>query len=162
MSRRVASVALWLVLASGIVAAVAAALVDLSADNAPSTQGGGGRDSPGEAPAVLSADSLTRVLMASDPFRVARRAAAVPFDPDRSAQGEAGLLVPRPALVLRGIVLGDTARALIEGVPGTGTGRLVRVGEVIAGLRVQSVSAASVRVTGFDTTWVLTLKRGNP
>jgi len=35
---------------------------------------------------------------------------------------------------------------------------VVRVGDVVAGLRVQSIGRAQVRIVGMDTTWVLKVR----
>lgn len=163
MRLRVATIVLWMALLLGIVAAAGAARMDLAAGVEPAARPPGGSRARSGSPASLRSDSLARVVAAGDPFRVARRAAAVAFDPRREMQVvEEAEAPPRPVLVLRGIILSDSAHALIEGFPGIEGGRLVHVGETVAGVRVRSVSAMAVRLTGLDTAWVLTLGRLNP
>jgi hypothetical protein len=48
--------------------------------------------------------------------------------------------------------------AAIEGLPGIEGGRLLRVGEQLAGYRVASIEGGRVRVVGQDTVWVLMLR----
>jgi hypothetical protein len=72
------------------------------------------------------------------------------------------LTVPRPQLVLHGLITGDTMRALIEGLPGSSGSRVVRVGDVVGGLRVATIAGGSVRIIGMDTTWILRLRRAEP
>jgi hypothetical protein len=69
---------------------------------------------------------------------------------------------PKPILTLRGIVWADSARALVEGFPGTQAMRAVRTGDVVGGLRIAGIGRRSVRVIGMDTTWLLTLQRTRP
>ncbi|MBX6330548.1 MAG: hypothetical protein IRY91_01740, partial [Gemmatimonadaceae bacterium] len=66
---------------------------------------------------------------------------------------------PKPALALAGLVGGPPWAALLDGVPGRDGTVLVHVGDTLGPLRVRSVSAAGVTISGMDTTWHLTLKR---
>jgi hypothetical protein len=112
--------------------------------------------------AVLRAvrpDSLVAALIGKDPFRVARRPAAVLYDPVRLVQ-PATPPAPKPMLVLAGIVWdnGNDPTALVEGFPGTDGPRPVREGETIAGLRVRTIKQDRVVIAGLDTTWTLTVR----
>jgi hypothetical protein len=61
-------------------------------------------------------------------------------------------------LVLVGLVDGSPATAVIEGFPGVEGARLVRVGDVIAGVRVAAIGSRTVRLAGMDTVWTLTVR----
>jgi hypothetical protein len=65
---------------------------------------------------------------------------------------------PKPTLVLVGIVAGLDPTAVIEGFPGIEGSRVVRVGDVVAALRVRSIGPIGVRITGMDTVWTLTVR----
>lgn len=103
------------------------------------------------------AESLTRVVITRDVFRVGRRAAAVLYDPMRAVQPVADAM-PKPVLTLVGLVAGSEPAALVEGFPGIQGTRVVRVGDVVAGLRVRSISGMAVRIAGMDTVWTLTVR----
>jgi hypothetical protein len=49
--------------------------------------------------------------------------------------------------------------ALLDGVPGKSGSVLVHAGDTLAGLRVRSLGPNGITITGFDTTWKLTLKK---
>jgi len=103
------------------------------------------------------AESLTRVVVARDAFRVGRRTALVPFDPMRGAEPVVEA-APKPVLTVVGVVAGRESAALLEGFPGIEGTRVVRVGDVVAGLRVRSISRMAVRIAGMDTVWTLTVR----
>jgi hypothetical protein len=107
----------------------------------------------------LEPDSLAYSLVARDPFHVTRRPSNVVYDPLRLAQ-PASPPAPKPALVLVGIVWdsGRDPTALVEGLPGADGPRPVRSGEMIAGIRVKTIKADRVVITGLDTTWTLTVR----
>jgi len=104
-------------------------------------------------------DSFVAALIGKDPFRVARRPAAVLYDPVRLAQ-PATPPPPRPTLALSGIVWdnGKDPTALVEGLPGADGPRPMRQGETIAGLHVKTIRPDRVVITGLDTTWTLTVR----
>lgn len=104
-------------------------------------------------------DSLAAAMAVRDPFRFTHRPAAVAYDPLRSAEQTAPA-APKPVLQLAGIVWegGRDPTALIEGFPGIEGVRVVKVGDLVAGLRVQRISGDFVRITGMDTTWVLKVR----
>ena len=104
-------------------------------------------------------DSLTAAAAGKAPFRASRAAPRVRYDVERpviagAVTAPAG---PRPVLAVSGIAWGGTARAsaVIEGLPGSEGARVVRAGEVVAGLRVRRIQPNLVIVTATDTTWTL-------
>jgi hypothetical protein len=92
-----------------------------------------------------------------DPFRLGRRPAPVPYDPIHGGQPPAPG-VAKPVLALVGIVVGADPTAIVEGFPGVEGARVVRTGDVVAGLRVARIGAREVTVVGMDTTWTLTVR----
>jgi hypothetical protein len=61
-------------------------------------------------------------------------------------------------LALVGLVAGIEASAVIEGLPGIEGARVVRVGDVVAGLRVKQIVSDRVTIVGMDTTWILRVR----
>ena len=104
------------------------------------------------------ADSLARVAVSRDAFRSARRAAVIAYDPQRAAAPADVDQAPKPVLALVGLVAGAEATAVIEGFPGIEGARIVRVGDVVAGLRVKQVVSDRVTIVGMDTTWILKVR----
>lgn len=108
-------------------------------------------------------DSALQAVVGRDLFRADRRPAVTRYDPAGMNTGPGVPSAPvRPVLRLRGIMLTDTARALVEGFPATEGGRLVRVGESVAGLRVMAITRLQVRVGTADTSWTLTIQGHSP
>jgi hypothetical protein len=103
------------------------------------------------------AESLARVVVTKDLFRADRRPAGVPYDPSRG-----GVPLPdgppKPQLVLTGVVWGDQPEAVVEGLPATMGPRVVRVGDVVAGVTIKEIERDRLVATGFDTTWTLTVR----
>jgi len=104
----------------------------------------------------ISTDSVAAIA-SRDPFRIGRRPALPAYDPLRLAEQQAPPPL-RPPLLLVGIIDGSSPSAVIEGFPGVDGARVVRVGDVVAGLAVKKVSNGQVVVTGMDTTWVLQVR----
>jgi len=105
------------------------------------------------------ADSLAALVQAGDVFRLGHRAAPVRYDPAAGTGPQQWSPPPsRPALRLVGLVAGAVPVAAIEGLPGIEGGRLLKVGEQLAGYRVTSIEGGRVRIAGQDTVWVLTLR----
>jgi hypothetical protein len=108
-------------------------------------------------------ESLAAAAAARDPFRASRAPAPVPFDPDRAA--DAPPTPPRPSLpplTLVGVALGTEPAALIDGLPGTETTRVLRLGESFAGYTVRRIEETRVLITGPDTTWTLRVRGAQP
>ena len=107
----------------------------------------------------VATDSLNAATVARDPFRLTRRPSAVTYDPLRLAEQTAAP-TPKPALQLVGIVWegGGDPTALVEGLPGVEGLRIMKVGDVVAGLRVRSITIDAVRIVGMDTVWVLKVR----
>lgn len=107
-------------------------------------------------------DSLTAAAAGKAPFRASRAAPRVRYDAERPvmAGAVAAPRGPRPVLAVSGIAWGGTARAsaVIEGLPGSEGARVVRAGEVVAGLRVRRIQPDLVIVTAKDTTWTLRVR----
>lgn len=104
-------------------------------------------------------DSIAAATAARDPFRLTRQPSNVGYDPLRLTEHLAPS-APKPPLQLAGIVWegGRDPTALVEGLPGIEGVRVVRVGDLVAGLRIRSITADGVRIVGMDTTWVLKLR----
>lgn len=102
-------------------------------------------------------DSLGHVVVARDPFRVARRPAPTAYNPIAAATPEAPP-APKPVLALTGIVWGEVPEAVLEGLPGTDGPRVVRRGETVAGFRIRAIERSHVIVAGLDTVWTLTVR----
>lgn len=103
-------------------------------------------------------DSLARLAVSRDVFRSARRAPSVAYDPQRTAAPVEASQPPKPVLALLGLVVGAEATAVIEGFPGVEGARVVRVGDVVSGIRVQGIARNQVRLVGMDTVWVLQVR----
>lgn len=101
-------------------------------------------------------DSVAAIV-SRDPFRIGRLPAITAYDPVRLAQPVAPP-PPRPQLALFGVVQGSEPSAVIEGLPGVEGSRVVRVGDVIAGLRIKQIGTNRVVIVGMDTTWVLEVR----
>lgn len=121
---------------------------------------------PGEVPQP-DPDSLLAAserVATSDPFRLDRRPADVPFGTQAAASTPPvpGPNAARPNLSLSGLVGGPQWVALIDGVPGHEGSVLLRVGDTLGGIQVRAVTATTATISGFDTTWKLTVKRPWP
>ena len=113
------------------------------------------------APAADSARRITpesvTAIASRDPFRIGRRPVLPAYDPLRLTEQQAPP-PPRPRLVLVGVVSGGEPSAVIEGLPGVEGSRVVRVGDVIAGLQIKQIANNRVVIAGMDTTWVLEVR----
>ena len=105
-----------------------------------------------------AADSFARVAVSRDVFRFGRRAPAVAYDPQRAAAPALASQPPKPVLALLGLVAGAEPTAVIEGLPGVEGARVVRVGDAVAGIKVQLIAGDHVRLVGMDTVWVLRVR----
>ena len=96
-----------------------------------------------------------------DAFRLSNRPASVTFEstliPITGPQHTTRAPVLRPALAVRAIVGGPPWSAVMDGIPGQPPNTVVTAGSVFDSIRIVSISADSVIVEGFDTTWHLAL-----
>jgi hypothetical protein len=102
-----------------------------------------------------SIDAASRAVIETDPFRFARRPAAIAYRPDLEGLAPPPR-PPKPVLGLSGVV-GNAA--LIDGIPGHAATSIVRVGDTLGGLRIRRIGRDTVVVSGADTTWRLTVRR---
>jgi hypothetical protein len=103
-------------------------------------------------------DSLARVAVSRDVFRSTRRSATVAYDPQRQAVPIETYRAPKPSLTLVGLLAGLEPTAVIQGIPSVEGDRVVRVGDVFAGLLVKQIVSDRVVIVGMDTTWVLRVR----
>lgn len=101
------------------------------------------------------AGELARRITASDPFRVDRRPADVPFGSD-PVQPVDPVLTARPPLVVG--ILGPPWRAALEGIPGREGSMLVAAGDTLNGWRVVAVRRDSVVIEAPNITWRLAVR----
>jgi len=113
---------------------------------------------PSAALSSYPVDSLARVAVSRDVFRSGRRPGSVAYDPQRAAAPVEVTQPPKPVLTLLGLVAGAEPTAVIEGLPGVEGSRVVRVGDAVAGIKVQSIAGDHVRLVGMDTVWVLRVR----
>jgi hypothetical protein len=102
--------------------------------------------------------TMSNVIVTADLFRLARRPAAILYGADPMVISTVAPVPPKPRLTVSGILGGPPWDALLDGIPGTTTGVLVREGDTLSGLRIRRVTRDSVEVSGRDTTWHLGLK----
>ena len=151
------AIGLWLLVVTGLGAVIWGARAPL----APATRAATAalRPPASPSPGPYPSDSLRAVVEAGDLFRVDRRPAVVPYDPDRAgATSPPPTASTKPALSLDGIVWGEVPEAIIEGLPGTDGPRVLRLGEAWSGLRVRVIEPGRVIVAGMDTSWTLTVR----
>lgn len=103
------------------------------------------------------ASESAAAIVSRDPFRIGRQQALPAYDPLRLAE-QLAPPPPRPTLVLLGVVNGIDPSAVIEGLPGVEGSRVVRVGDVVAGLQIKKIAGGRVMLAGLDTTWVLEVR----
>ncbi|MGH7532707.1 MAG: hypothetical protein ACREL4_05390 [Gemmatimonadales bacterium] len=104
-------------------------------------------------------DSLLHRIVAVAPFRLARHPAEASYQIGQPGVQSDAPPSTKPALVLSGIITGHHPAALLDGVPGHDGSVLLQFGDTVAGLRLRRVDAASVVITGMDTTWTLTVRQ---
>lgn len=158
VSYGVARGALWCVLMAGGGAGMWALLVPLvTAESAAPARSTGADVKP--TPAFVS-DSLVERAIRRPMFRSGRRPATVGFDPARGSSPDAsvGPPIPKPALLVSGIVWGHEPAAVVEGMPGVEGATVMRQGERMAGIRVVLIERERVLLRGLDTTWNLPVR----
>lgn len=99
---------------------------------------------------------LARQVTGSNPFRLDRRPAELPFGSTPPEAIAAVLPVARPPTV-SGIV-GPPWRAALEGVPGREGAVLVMAGDTLSGWRVRAVRRDSIVIEAGETTWRLAVR----
>ncbi len=149
------SLGAWALLALGVGALVRAATTRLAPSELSSTNV---QRPPSPSPTAYHVGSLSQAVVADDPFRITRRPADVAYDPSRAASPATSEAVPKPTLVLSGIVWGAAPEAVLEGIPGVEGSRLVRVRDLVAGLLVKQIQRDRVVITGMDTVWTLRVR----
>lgn len=89
------------------------------------------------------------------------RAERAPADSARVAPAMAAMPqgMPRPQLVLRGLVGGPPWSAIVDGIPGTEGGTVLRVGQSIGGITLRAARRDTINLQGKDTAWTLTIRR---
>jgi hypothetical protein len=126
--------------------------------------GGPGRPAPRPSTPVHAiarpypAESLGRVAVGRDLFRLTRAPAPVRYDAARGAVPMESNAPPKPTLALVGLVVGGEPTAVIEGWPGLDGSRVVRVGDQVSGIRVAAIAPDHVKLVGMDTVWVLKVR----
>lgn len=104
-------------------------------------------------------DSLVRFVAGRTPFRASRRPTAVAFDPRRLIDDQGtSTTTPKPVLTLSGIVWGRDPTAVILGLPGIEGSKVVRNGDVVAGIKVNRIERERVWMSGLDTNWTLAVR----
>ena len=104
----------------------------------------------------IAAESVAAVV-SRDPFRIGRRPLLPAYDPLRLAE-QLAPPPPKPTLILVGVVNGLAPSAVIEGLPGVEGSRVMRVGDTVAGLKIEKITKSRVVIAGMDTTWVLEVR----
>jgi hypothetical protein len=104
----------------------------------------------------ITAESVAAVV-SRDPFRIGRRPVLPAYDPLRLT-AQLAPPPPKPTFILVGVVNGLAPSAVIEGLPGVEGSRVVRVGDVVAGLQIRKIMNGRVVIVGMDTTWVLEVR----
>jgi len=104
----------------------------------------------------ITAESVAAVV-SRDPFRIGRRPLLPAYDPLRLAE-QLAPPPPKPTLILVGVVNGLAPSAVIEGLPGVEGSRVMRVGDTVAGLKIEKITNSRVIIAGMDTTWVLEVR----
>jgi hypothetical protein len=104
-----------------------------------------------------SLDDAAARIVEHDPFRVERRPPDVAFGTQAGGTSASTAAPAKPQLTVSGIVGGPPWAALLNGVPGHEGTVLVHAGDALSGFTVLAVHAASLTISGMDTTWHLTV-----
>lgn len=105
-------------------------------------------------------DSISQLLAqaaAKWPFRESRSSPA--SDAATVAAADAALQQPRPQLQLAGVVHAREASAVVAGLPGAATAQVIQIGQSVGGVTLRKVMGETATLSGYDTTWHLTLVR---
>lgn len=79
-------------------------------------------------------------------------------DPSSAPVPPAGAVMPKPQLVLRGLVGGPPWEVLVEGLPGREGTTVLRMGQEVSGVTATSVRRGRAILRGYDTVWALTFR----
>jgi hypothetical protein len=163
MTRRWVELALWvgaIVLAAlaGVWGRAAASALSSSTVPAPPWEALG-NPAPILVPRSDALVAASEAFVARDPFRLERKPSGVAYSPALEGAPPPPPRPPRPALAVAGILGGPPWEALLEGIPGREGSALVRRGDTLGGLRIRSITRDTVRITGMDTAWALTIRR---
>lgn len=79
-------------------------------------------------------------------------------DPSSAPVPPAGAVMPKPQLVLRGLVGGPPWEVLVEGLPGREGTTVLRTGQEVSGVTATSVRRGTAVLRGYDTVWTLTFR----
>lgn len=93
------------------------------------------------------------------PFRADRRPPAERYGVARVVSPSATPSVPKPTLVLTGILWGSEPSAIIEGVPGSEGPVVVQPGQEFGPLRIIAIDSLGVVLRGLDTMWTLKVRQ---
>ncbi len=158
MSSRL-TVALWCAIVAAPAAAASLVLVPIRAPAPPRPRATALAASESQARPRGSTDALARLAAIRAPFRASRTMPDVAYDPSAPRPGDSPPpAAPKPALVLTGIVWGAEPTAVVEGLPGTATARVVRRGDVVGALVIGRITREHVTLTGMDTAWTLSVR----
>lgn len=103
--------------------------------------------------------NLLQLARRTTPFRIGSRPPSVRYGTPPVTAQPAAPAVPRPLLVLTGLVLGQEPAAILEGIPGQEGAVVVRPGDVRGPLRIVSVDSHRVVIRGLDTAWSLQVRQ---
>jgi hypothetical protein len=104
--------------------------------------------------------SIPRVKWHSDslvdrnPFRISRRPSHAVFGSQRA---EVPAATPGLTLSLTGIIWSTSPAAVVSGIPAPGESRVMRLGDVVAGIRLSRIRPSEVVLVGPGDTWRLRL-----
>lgn len=166
MTRRRVELALWIAaLVLAVLAGVRMRAVAMAIARTPATALSW--ETYGAPPSVHALNSAIVVaasesLVTRDPFRLERRPSGVPYSAATEGVPPPAPRPPRPTLAVAGIVGGPPWEAIITGIPGRTEAAVVRRGDTLGALHVRSITKDTVRITGLDTTWVLTVREAWP
>jgi hypothetical protein len=107
-------------------------------------------------------DSVIGALVEDAPFRATREPSRRRFEPQQPQDAVALQRPPAPALYLAGIVWSSRPVAVVGGIPGTTGPRVMHPGDTLGGVRLHRLTQGGAALTGYDTTWSLTLGRAGP
>jgi hypothetical protein len=93
-------------------------------------------------------------LVARDPFRVSRRPASAVFGEQRV---ELPAEAPGMSPTVSGIIWSSPPAAIVSGIPVPGESRVMRVGDVVSGIRLTRIRPSEIILNSAGDTWRLRL-----